>query len=85
MAEYRVETDTMGPVRVEASRYWGAQTQRALEHFPIGQDRFVWGRATIRALGLVKRSAAEANADLGELAPEIARLIVRAADEVVAW
>ncbi|HXJ35017.1 MAG TPA: class II fumarate hydratase [Candidatus Eisenbacteria bacterium] len=84
MAEYRVETDTMGPVRVEASRYWGAQTQRALEHFPIGQDRFVWGRATIRALGLVKRSAAEANTELGELAPEIAGLIVRAADEVIA-
>ncbi|MGH7894410.1 MAG: lyase family protein, partial [Candidatus Binatia bacterium] len=84
MADYRIETDTMGAVQVEAGRYWGAGTERARAHFPIGRERFVWGRAMIRALGLVKRCAAVANAELGELAPELADPIVRAADEVVA-
>src|SRR5262245_25292386 len=84
MAEYRVETDTMGAVRVETRWYWGAQTERALAHFPIGRDGYVWGRAMIRALGLVKRSAAIANAELGELPADVADLIVRAADDVIA-
>jgi fumarate hydratase class II len=82
--DYRTETDSMGAVRVEASRYWGAQTERAREHFRIGGERFVWGRPMIRALGLVKQSAARANAELGTLPRELAELIVRAADEVVA-
>jgi fumarate hydratase class II len=80
----RVERDAMGEVPVEATRYWGAQTERARTHFPIGRDRFVWGRAMIRALGLVKHAAARANAELGMLPGELAELIARAAEEVIA-
>jgi fumarate hydratase, class II len=83
MASYRIETDSMGEVRVEASRYWGAQTERARLHFPIGRDRFVWRRPMIRALGRVKRAAALANAELGELPRDLADAIARAAGEVV--
>jgi fumarate hydratase, class II len=84
MARRRVESDSMGEMQVDASRYWGAATERSLAHFPIGRERFVWGRAMIRALGLVKKCAAQANAELGELPAPLADLIVRAADEVVA-
>ena len=80
----RIETDSMGPVEVDASRYWGAQTQRSIENFPIGRDRFIWGRAIIGGLGELKRAAASANAELGELPAGIASLIVSAAGEVVA-
>ena len=79
----RVERDALGEVRVDAARYWGAQTERARVHFPIGRERFVWGPALIRALGLVKRAAAVVNAELGALAADVAALIVRAADDVV--
>ncbi|MBK8459972.1 MAG: class II fumarate hydratase [Micropruina sp.] len=82
--ETRVETDSMGPINVRTDRYWGAQTQRSLENFDIGRDSFVWGRAMIRALGVLKKSAAAANAQLGQLPTELAELIVRAADEVIA-
>jgi fumarate hydratase class II len=54
MAEYRIEKDAMGEVRVPADRLWGAQTQRSIENFPIGVPRFRWERPVIRALGLVK-------------------------------
>ncbi|GIW27734.1 MAG: class II fumarate hydratase [Meiothermus ruber] len=81
---YRIETDTMGEVQVEESRYWGAQTQRSLQNFPIGQERFKMPRSIIRAMGILKKGAALANADLGELPREKADLIVRAADEVIA-
>ncbi len=81
--QYRTETDSMGPIQVEADRYWGAQTQRSLHNFDIGRDTFVWGRAMIRALGVLKKSAAQANADLGELPRDIADLVVQAADEVI--
>ncbi|MEJ1157508.1 class II fumarate hydratase [Prosthecomicrobium sp. N25] len=80
----RTETDTMGSVDVPADRYWGAQTQRSIGNFPIGTDRFRWGRPVIRALGILKRAAAEANAELGELDRTKADLIIRAADEVIA-
>jgi fumarate hydratase class II len=80
----RIESDSLGGVAVPADRYWGAQTQRSIENFPIGRDTFVWGRAMIRALGVLKKSAALANAELGELPPEVAALISRAADEVIA-
>ena len=80
----RTETDSMGPIEVPGDRYWGAQTQRSLHHFDIGRDTFVWGRPMIRALGVLKKAAARANADLGQLDPGLAGLIVRAADEVVA-
>ncbi|GAA5787090.1 class II fumarate hydratase [Chitiniphilus shinanonensis] len=79
----RSETDSMGAIDVPADRYWGAQTQRSTINFPIGVARFRWQRPVIRALGLLKRAAAEANAELGELPPDVARLIVQAADEVI--
>ena len=78
----RIESDSMGEVRVPAERYWGAQTQRAVEHFPIGVERFRFTRPMIRALGLVKKAAAEANAELGLLSLEKVELIARAAQEV---
>ncbi len=79
----RTETDSMGAVEVAADRYWGAQTERSLHNFDIGRDTFVWGRPMIRALGVLKKSAALANAELGELPAHIADLIARAADEVI--
>lgn len=80
----RLETDSMGEVEVPADAYWGAQTQRSIEHFPIGVARFRWQAPMIRALGILKKSAAQANAELGELSPTLATLIVQAADEVIA-
>jgi fumarate hydratase class II len=82
--EQRTESDSMGAIKVPADAYWGAQTQRSLEHFTSGGARFRWQRPMIRALGQLKKAAAEANAELGELAPDLAALIVRAADEVIA-
>ncbi|MFA4965576.1 MAG: class II fumarate hydratase [Thermoleophilia bacterium] len=73
----------MGEVRVPAERYWGAQTQRAVEHFPIGAGRFRWGRPVIRALGVLKLAAARANEELGRLPQAKAELIARAAQEVL--
>lgn len=81
---YRIETDTMGQMQVEESRYWGAQTQRSIQNFPIGQERFKMPRSIIRAMGILKKGAALANADLGELPRDKADLIVQAADEVIA-
>src|SRR5262249_18289073 len=72
-----------GEIDVPADRLWGAQTQRSLENFRIGRPRFVWGRGVIRALGIVKKAAAEANRTLGELPEDKAAAIVRAADEVI--
>lgn len=74
----------MGTLDVDASRYWGAQTERSIHNFPIGRDTFVWGRPVIRALGILKKGAAQANAELGELPRDVADLIVQAADEVIA-
>jgi fumarate hydratase class II len=79
----RIETDALGEVAVPAERLWGAQTQRALENFPIGIKRFRWGRPVIRALGVVKKCAALANAELGRLPAEKAAWIARAAQEVI--
>ncbi len=73
----------MGEVQVDSSRYWGAQTERSIHNFPIGRDRFVWGRAIIQSLGILKKAAALANAELGQLPEDVARLIVQAADEVI--
>src|SRR5882724_568154 len=78
----RKETDSMGAVEVPADRYWGAQTQRSLEHFKIAGERFP--PEMIRAFGLLKRAAAEVNAELGLLPKDIAQAIVQAADEVIA-
>ncbi len=82
MADTRIERDSMGEMTVPASAYWGAQTQRAVENFPISGYRF--GRRFIRALGLIKRAAARANRDLGKLDPTRADLIERAGEEVIA-
>ncbi len=82
-AGMRTESDSMGAVAVPADRYWGAQTQRSVHHFPIGVARFRWQRPMIRALGLLKKAAAQANAELGELPAPLAALIARAADEVI--
>jgi fumarate hydratase class II len=70
----------MGPVEVPADRYWGAQTQRSLENFPIGDERMP--REVVRAFGILKKACAQANMALGKLDPEIGRLIIAAADEV---
>ena len=79
----RIETDSMGAIAVPADRYWGAQTERARTHVPIGVARFRFPRALIRALGVVKKGATLANGALGELPKEKVELIVRAADEVI--
>src|SRR5664279_3831398 len=83
MTTFRQESDTMGTLEVDASKYWGAQTERSVHNFPIGRDTFVWGRAIIRALGILKKGAAQANAELGELPQDIADLIVQASNEVI--
>ncbi len=72
----------MGPIQVPSDRIWGAQTQRSLAHFPIGTDRFQWPPSIIKALGRLKQAAAEANAELGELDPQLAKAISEAAQEV---
>jgi fumarate hydratase class II len=77
----RTETDSMGAIEVATDRYWGAQTERSLLHFNIGHD--VMPRELIRALGILKKAAALVNVDLKKLAPEKARLIAQAADEVI--
>jgi len=78
----RMETDSMGEIEVAADRYWGAQTQRSLIHFHIGHERMP--RELIRALGILKKAAAIVNQELGKLAEDKAKLIVAAADEVIA-
>jgi fumarate hydratase, class II len=76
----RTETDSMGPIEVPADRYWGAQTERSLLHFPIGED--VMPRPLLRAFGVLKEASAKANTDLDTLAPELSALIQEAAREV---
>src|SRR5437870_1293393 len=78
----RIETDTMGQIAVPQEKYYGAQTMRSLMNFKIGGEHFP--REFIRALGILKKAAAQANEKLGLLPPEKARLIIQAADEVIA-
>jgi fumarate hydratase, class II len=77
----RTETDSFGPIEVEASRYWGAQTERSRQNFRIGHDRMPID--IIRALGIVKLAAAETNRELGLIDQRRARAIIRAAREVI--
>jgi fumarate hydratase, class II len=77
----RIESDSMGEIEVPADKYWGAQTQRSLLHFNIGND--VMPREMIRAFGILKKAAALVNQDLGKLPADKAKLIVRACDEVI--
>ena len=81
MAEYRIEKDSLGEVKVPKDAYWGAQTQRAIENFPISGIRF--SRPFIKALGLIKYAAAKVNRDLGYLDDEKAEVIMKAAQEVI--
>ncbi len=83
-ANIRMEKDALGPVPVPADKLWGAQTQRSIENFPIGRDRFRFTRPVIRAMGVLKKAAAIANGELGELSPETVKLVCAAADEVIA-
>lgn len=79
--DFRIEKDTMGEVKVPNDKFWGAQTQRSIENFKIGGDRFP--REMIKALGILKKCAAMTNQQLGLLDAKKAELIVKAADEVI--
>jgi fumarate hydratase class II len=81
MTKTRTETDTFGPIEVDATRYWGAQTQRSLLNFKIGWEK--QPVSIVRALGIVKRAAAETNMALGILDKQIGETIVKAAQEVI--
>ncbi|MDA7088344.1 class II fumarate hydratase [Pseudomonas sp. SA3-5] len=78
----RTETDSLGPIEVPEAAYWGAQTQRSLINFAIGDQRMPL--AVLHALALIKKAAARVNDRIGDLPPDIARLIEQAADEVIA-
>src|SRR6185312_16014685 len=81
--QFRIETDTMGEVQVPADRLWGAQTQRSLENFKIGEGRMPI--ELVHALARVKRASAQVNLDLNKFKdPAIGRAIIEAADEVIA-
>jgi len=80
--DYRIEEDSLGEMRVPADAYWGAQTQRAVENFPVSSLTF--DRRFIRALGVVKKAAARANRDLGLVEAATADPIIAAADEIIA-
>jgi fumarate hydratase class II len=81
--EFRVEEDALGEVRVPAEHLWGAQTQRSRLNFTVGAERHRWGRPVIRAFGLLKKCAALANLELGQLPKEKAELVVHAAQDVI--
>jgi fumarate hydratase class II len=79
----RVEEDALGHVEVPADHLWGAQTERSHHNFPVGVERYRWDRSVIRALGILKKCAALANGELGQLPPDKVDLIVRAAQDVI--
>ena len=81
MTRTRTETDTFGPIDVESDKYWGAQAQRSLGNFKIGWEK--QPLPIVRALGIIKRAAAETNVALGGLDPTLGAAIVKAADEVI--
>ena len=81
MTTTRTETDTFGPIEVDATKYWGAQAQRSLGNFKIGWEK--QPQPVVRALGIVKRAAAETNMALGKLDPALGKVIVDAAQEVI--
>jgi fumarate hydratase, class II len=84
MSETRIEKDTMGDIAVASDRYWGAQTQRSLKYFQAGAGRDTMPRELIKAFGILKKAAAQANVELKLLEKEKGDLIVRVADEVIA-
>jgi len=77
----RTETDTFGPIQVDSTRYWGAQAERALGNFKIGWEK--QPASIVRALGIVKRAAAQANMKLGKLDTKLGAVIVQASQEVI--
>ena len=79
--ETRTETDSFGPIEVRSDVYWGAQTQRSIENFRIGGERFP--RPLIRALGIIKHASATVNQDLGKIEARLADAIRQAAQEVI--
>src|SRR6195952_1560016 len=81
MTSTRTETDTFGPIEVASDRYWGAQAQRSLGNFKIGWEK--QPLSIVRALGIVKQAAARANVALGQLDPELGKVIEAAAQEVI--
>ena len=81
MSGHRTETDTFGPIEVASDRYWGAQAQRSLGNFKIGWEK--QPLPIVRALGIVKRAAAETNMALGKLDPKLGETIIAAANEVI--
>ena len=81
MTATRTETDTLGPIEVASDVYWGAQAQRSIQNFKIGWEK--QPKPVVRALGIVKRAAAEANMELGRLDPAIGAAIIAAAQEVI--
>ena len=82
MPEFRIEKDSMGSINVPSDKYWGAQTQRSLKYFDIGQD--IMPMDVVRAMGILKKAAAMTNRDLGKMPEDKAKLIIQAADEVIA-
>src|SRR5699024_6990433 len=80
--DYRIEKDTLGEIKVPADKYWGAQTQRSKQNFPIGEEKMP--KEVIKAFAVLKRSAAKANSELGLLEKEKADAIAYAADEIIA-
>jgi fumarate hydratase class II len=84
MTDFRMEHDALGDVAVPTDHLWGAQTQRSIENFPIGRRNYVWGRDVIRGFGILKKACALANQALGQLGEDKVRLIVQAAEEVIA-
>jgi len=81
MTAIRVETDSFGALEVPADKYWGAQTQRSIQNFPIGGER--QPRAIVRALGVIKKACAEVNIAQGDISPELGNAIAAAAQEVI--
>ncbi|KGX85298.1 class II fumarate hydratase [Pontibacillus litoralis] len=79
--EYRTEKDTLGEIKVPADKYWGAQTQRSVQNFPIGQEKMP--KEVVHAFAILKKSAAKANSELGLLEKEKANAIAIAADRIV--
>src|SRR3989442_6697718 len=81
--EVRMEEDALGEVEVPADHLWGAQTERSHRNFPVGVERYRWDRPVIRALGILKKCAALANVELGQLPSDKVDLIVNAAQDVI--
>ncbi len=81
MTTIRIETDSFGPLEVPADKYWGAQTQRSIQNFPIGSER--QPIAIVRALGVIKQACARVNIAQGDIEPDLGKTIAAAAQEVI--